>query len=135
MDEIQAAILRVGLGRLDDLTARRRQIVQRYRDAVQATPARMVSGATASFVGHLAVVRFEDRERAQRIFVSARIGTDIHYPIPDHRQAGLQAPVRSTSLVETERAVGEILTIPCFPELTDSEIERVCQALGQAAVA
>jgi dTDP-4-amino-4,6-dideoxygalactose transaminase len=38
-------------------------------------------------------------------------------------------------LTETERATGEILTVPCFPEMTDVEIDRVCVALGQAAAA
>jgi aminotransferase EvaB len=135
LDEVQAAILRLGLGRLDALTARRQHIVRRYRDTLRATSARMVSGSTPVFVGHLAVARFPARDRAREIIEAAGIATDIHYPIPDHRQPGLPAAVRATVLTETERATGEILTVPCFPEMTDVEIERVCVALGQAAVA
>jgi dTDP-4-amino-4,6-dideoxygalactose transaminase len=135
LDEVQAAILRVGLGRLDELTARRRGIVRRYREVLEETPARMVSGSTESFVAHLAVARFATRERARDVLSAAGIATDIHYPIPDHRQPGLPAPVRTTALAETDAAVGEILTIPCFAEMSESEVDRVCDALVHAAVA
>lgn len=135
LDEVQAVILRLGLGRLDALTARRQHIVQRYRDALRTTPAPMVSGSTSESVAHLAVARFAARDRAREIIEAAGIATDIHYPIPDHRQPGLPAAGRTTQLTETERATDEILTVPCFPEMTDVEIERVCVALGRAAVA
>lgn len=135
LDEIQAVILRVGLRHLDEMTRKRQAVVRRYRDAVAGGAARMVSGATPSFVAHLAVGRFRARDRAREILGAAGIATDIHYPIPDHRQPGLAAPVRTTSLVETDRAVAEILTIPCFPEMTDDEIDRVCDALRRASAA
>jgi aminotransferase EvaB len=135
LDEIQAAILRVGLGRLDEMTARRQGIVRRYREVLDETPARMVSGSTGSFVAHLAVARFAARERSRDVLSTAGIATDIHYPIPDHHQTGLPSPVRVTSLTETERAAGEIVTVPCFAEMTESEVDRVCNALAQAAVA
>lgn len=135
LDEVQAVILRHGLRRLDALTERRQHIVRRYRDALQPTPARMVSGSTAAFVAHLAVARFAARDRARETLHAAGIGTDIHYPIPDHRQPGLPAPGRTTMLAETEQAAGEVLSVPCFPEMTDVEIERVCDALARAAVA
>jgi dTDP-4-amino-4,6-dideoxygalactose transaminase len=135
LDEIQAAVLRVGLAHLDDLTAKRQTIVRRYRDVLEPTPAGMVSGSTDAFVGHLAVARFAARDRARVALHAARIATDIHYPVLDHRQRGLPRPVRDTLLPHTERAAGEILTIPCFPEMTGSEIDRVCVALAEAAVA
>ena len=91
----------------------------------------MVSGSTDSFVAHLAVARFASRERAREVLSAAEIATDIHYPIPDHRQPGLPPPARVTLLPETERAIGEILTVPCFAEMTDSEVDRVCDALAR----
>jgi dTDP-4-amino-4,6-dideoxygalactose transaminase len=135
LDEMQAAILRVGLPRLDEMTARRQDIVRRYHDVLADTPARMVSGATDSFVAHLAVARFPARERARASLTAAGIATDIHYPVPDHRQQGLASPTRITPLAETESASDEILTVPCFPEMTESEVGRVCDALARAAVA
>ncbi len=135
LDELQAAVLRVGIRHLDDLTAKRQAIVRRYRAALADTPARMVSGSTDPFVAHLAVARFAARDTARDALRAAGIATDIHYPIPDHRQPGLPPPIRITGLPETEAAAGEILTIPCFAEMTEREIDRVCVALGRAAVA
>ena len=53
------------------------------------------------------------------------IDTDIHYPVPDHLQAGLEPPVRATDLRECERAADEVLTLPCFQEMTSDEVEHV----------
>ncbi len=133
LDEIQAAILRNGLEAVDRMNARRRSIVQRYVEALHATATTMVSGTTPTFVAHLAVVRTVARDHLRDTLARAGIGTAIHYPIPDHRQPGLPEPTRVMDLATTERAVEEILTIPCFPEMTDAEVERVCDALRRAA--
>jgi dTDP-4-amino-4,6-dideoxygalactose transaminase len=58
------------------------------------------------------------------------IGTDVHYPVPDHRQGAWRAsPWAQVSLPETERACGEVLSLPCFPELTDDEVSTVIAAV------
>jgi dTDP-4-amino-4,6-dideoxygalactose transaminase len=131
LDELQASLLRIGLNGLDAMTRARRDIVGRYVAAMAAGEDRMVSGATPEFVAHLAVARFRDRERARTAFEAAEIATDIHYPVPDHRQAGLPSPLRVTDLTETNRAVDEVLTIPCFPEMREDEVDRVCSVLGE----
>ena len=133
LDEVQAAVLRIGLERLDDLTARRREIVARYRVAMSPSVGRMVSGATSSHVAHLAVARVNDRNALRQRLWGAGIATDVHYPIPDHLQPGLTNRHRTTSLTETEQAAGQILTVPCFPEMTESEVDRVCSALMGAS--
>jgi len=68
-----------------------------------------------------------------RAFLAARqIATDIHYPIPDHRQkAVIGMWAERDKLTETEASTDEILTIPCFPEMTDTEVERVANALAE----
>jgi dTDP-4-amino-4,6-dideoxygalactose transaminase len=131
LDEIQAAVLRAKLPRLDGWNARRREIVATYRRAARGRVA--VPDATkADYVGHLCVVRSQQRENL-RAHVEARgIQTDIHYPVPDHRQNAMRAHVAGQiALPETEAAVREVLTLPCFPELTADEIARVCSALDE----
>jgi dTDP-3-amino-2,3,6-trideoxy-4-keto-D-glucose/dTDP-3-amino-3,4,6-trideoxy-alpha-D-glucose/dTDP-2,6-dideoxy-D-kanosamine transaminase len=132
LDEIQAAVLRIGLHELDRLAARRQEIVRRYDRALIGTSAKAVSGASGSFVAHLAVIRSPERTQLRELLTAAGIQTDIHYPVPDHFQPGLPPPARETVLPETERAVEEILTLPCFPEMTEREIDRVCEALAGA---
>ena len=135
LDELQAAILRVGLPRLDAGNERRRAIVRHYSDAIAGTPVRLVTGSTPSSVAHLAVVRTGSRAMFQSALATAGIGSDVHYPIPDHQQPGLPRPSRDRALPETERAADEVLTVPCFAEMTDTEVERVGYALRDAAVA
>jgi aminotransferase EvaB len=133
LDEIQAALVRVGLGRLDELTTRRREIIGRYAAALPNSVGRMISGVTPSHVAHLAVIRVKGRDNVRRHLRLAGIATDIHYPKPDHFQPGLTGTARAISLPETEQAAQEVLTVPCFPEMTDAEVDRVCAALAAAA--
>lgn len=131
LDEIQAAVLRLGMRRVGDLNRARVAIIDRYARAVpDDAPVRLVTGAGCDTVAHLAVVRTSDRARLQAAFEAANVRTDVHYPTPDHRQVGLAEPVRRTALPETERATDEIVTIPCFPAMTEDEIGRVCRLLA-----
>jgi dTDP-4-amino-4,6-dideoxygalactose transaminase len=58
------------------------------------------------------------------------IGADVHYPVADYRQPAVEAAIGvSAGLPETDRAVSQILTIPCFPELTDNEADTVIAAI------
>jgi dTDP-3-amino-2,3,6-trideoxy-4-keto-D-glucose/dTDP-3-amino-3,4,6-trideoxy-alpha-D-glucose/dTDP-2,6-dideoxy-D-kanosamine transaminase len=130
LDEIQAAILRIGLRRVDELNERRRAIVRRYAEATRGSDVSPVTGAGCETVAHLAVVRCRERDEFRHFLGEAGIDTDVHYPIPDDHQPGLKPPARSTGLLETERATAEIVTLPCFPEMTDVEIDRVAAAIA-----
>ena len=131
LDELQAAVLRIGLREVDHLNERRRGIVERYASAVNGTAARMVTGASATSVAHLAVLRSADRDALRRMLGAEGIQTSVHYPLPDHRQPGLPRPRRRQPLPETERMAREILTLPCFPELTAAEVDRVATAVRE----
>jgi dTDP-4-amino-4,6-dideoxygalactose transaminase len=133
LDEIQAAILRIGLRRVEGFNERRREIVRRYNDTIRGSGIRLVTGAGTPTVAHLAVVRATDRVRVRAMFAAARVATDIHYPVPDHRQPGLSDPSRVMPLPETERAAEEILTIPCYPSMTEDAVAQVCTVLTEAS--
>ena len=57
------------------------------------------------------------------------VATDIHYPVVDHRQAPFAASYSDLELPNTEWAHRRIFSLPCFPELTEDEIDQVCDAL------
>lgn len=134
LDELQAAVLRVRLPHLSDWNARRRAIVARYAEVLAgAGDRRMVHGeatGSAAYVGHLAVMLTPHRDADRAALDAAGIRTDVHYPVPDHRQPVLAEACRDVSLPVTERAAEQILTLPCFAELTDAEIQRVCDVLA-----
>jgi dTDP-4-amino-4,6-dideoxygalactose transaminase len=89
-----------------------------------------VAGDGEAYVAHLAVLLAEDRERLRAALEDAGIGTGVHYPTADHRQPAWRSEHTGVSLPATEHAVDHVLTLPCFPELTEAEIDRVCEALG-----
>ena len=62
------------------------------------------------------------------------VATAIHFPIPDHRQpAWADIPWRAGSLEMTEYAAEHIVSLPCFAELTDAEVDYVCRAVQEAS--
>jgi dTDP-4-amino-4,6-dideoxygalactose transaminase len=132
LDELQAAVLRVKLPHLADWNARRRAIVSRYAEILGNGRRRMVHGDAAdspAYVGHLAVMTTPEREADRALFTEAGIRTDVHYPVPDHQQPVMAGATAGLRLHVTEAAAAEILTLPCFAEMTETEIERVCDVL------
>jgi len=129
LDEIQAAVLRRRLARLDAGNARRREIIAAYR-AAAGPGVRVLPAEGPGHVGHLAVVVCEDRDAVRAHLEEARVRTDVHYPVPDHRQPALAAAYADVRLPVTERAATQILSVPVFAELTDAEVRQVCDALA-----
>lgn len=132
LDEVQAAVLRARLPRLETWNARRREIVARYAEVLGDGARRMVHGDAAqslAYVGHLAVMSSPDRDADRAALAEAGVRTDVHYPLPDHRQPVLAGTADDVSLPVTEQAATETLTVPCFPQMTENEIERVCDVL------
>jgi aminotransferase EvaB len=127
MDEIQAAILRDRLPLLDSSNRRRREIARRYTASLGARQDLLLpSGGEADWVAHLYAVRCGRRDDLRRWLDSRGIRTDVHYPIPDFAQRSQQGlPVRCGELPVTLHAVSEVLSLPCFPEMEDPEVDAV----------
>ena len=123
LDELQAAVLRAKLPWLDGWNAARGAIAARYRAGLADLGVLLPSVADDGDVAHLFVVRHARRDDLRRALDAAGIGSDVHYPIPDHRQSVRAAP--APSLPETEAACAEVLTLPCFPGLTPDAVDRV----------
>jgi dTDP-3-amino-2,3,6-trideoxy-4-keto-D-glucose/dTDP-3-amino-3,4,6-trideoxy-alpha-D-glucose/dTDP-2,6-dideoxy-D-kanosamine transaminase len=129
MDELQAAFLLVELPHLAARNARRRSIAQRYAAALDPALGRMAVTEDEDYVAHLAVVVAADRAGLSATLDAAGIATDVHYPIPDHRQPVWDGRLADVCLPVTEDLAGRVLTLPCFPELGDDEVDRVCEVL------
>lgn len=125
LDELQAAFLRVKLAHLDAWNDRRREIHARYERS-DIVGARLVNASGPSYVGHLAALIADDRDAFRSRLAQHGVGTDIHYPVPDHLQ-----PVEdgTVSLPVTEWASQHVVSIPLFPELTEDEIASVVRSL------
>jgi dTDP-4-amino-4,6-dideoxygalactose transaminase len=135
LDELQAAILRVKLGYLDEWTQARRRNAERYNRllADAGVPVRTMKicdfGESAS---HLYVIRVDDKDRDPLISHMKAQGVDamVHYPVPVHLQdayAFLNLP--EGSYPEAESLAREIITLPLYPELSDEQASIVVEAI------
>jgi aminotransferase EvaB len=129
LDEMQAAVLRVKLPHLNGWNARRREIAFAYCRALANAGIDLPSHPCGSdYVAHLFVIRSPLRERIRRCLSAAGVATDVHYPVPDHLQESVRGvPFRLTPVPVTERCAGEVLTLPCFPEMNGGEVDEVAR--------
>lgn len=130
LDEMQAAILSVFLPNLDTMNQRRREIATHYSKSIRhpliKTP--LVHGE--EYVAHLYIIRSEYRESLRKHLEILNIGTDIHYPIPDYRQPVFGNRFLDFFLPNSEILAREVLTLPCYPEMTDEQVEQVVNSVN-----
>ena len=125
MSEIECAWLRIVLPTLAAGNERRRNIMARYR---QAAPHITWHADHPNHVFHLAVARVADRESFRAHMSTAGVTTGVHYPLALTQQPALVGLATSPCPV-AERWAAECVSLPCFPELTDDEVDEVCGAL------
>lgn len=129
MDELQAAILSARLPGLDAWNRERRAIWVQYREAA-GKHLNMVGRNDESFTAHLCVALSRDRAAWQDKLQKLEISTAIHYPVMDHEQPAMRGIVETpVPLNGAQELTKAIFTLPCFPGMTDDEIEYVCAAL------
>jgi dTDP-4-amino-4,6-dideoxygalactose transaminase len=132
LDEVQAAILRVKLAHLDTHNARRQAIAAAYDGALSGTPLRVPARRDeAGHVFHLYVVRALHRDGVQARLRTSGVATGVHYPSPVHLQPAYLGRVAlgPSRCRQSEAAAREVLSLPLYPELTDTQVEQVCAAL------
>ena len=129
LDELQAAVLRVKLKHLDGLNNERRKIAARYSDELNGVDLVLQNNFGEDYVAHLYVVRVNNREQLIKKLYNTGIATDIHYPIPDYKQNCLGEMFTEISLMQTEKCCEKVLSLPCFPEMSFEELNRVVQVL------
>jgi dTDP-3-amino-3,4,6-trideoxy-alpha-D-glucose transaminase len=130
LDEIQAALLRVKLRRLEEWNGRRRSRAEQYMELLVDCPGVVLPGATqgALPVWHQFVIRVEARDRIREHLGRLGIETLIHYPTPPHR-SGAYASDDFAPLPLTEELAGSVLSLPVSPQLTETECAQVCEAV------
>ena len=131
MDEVQAAILRVKLPRLDKDNARRLEIAHYYsthicHPAVQILP----FVGNNSHVYHVYAIKCRNRDRLREILAENGIETLIHYPIPVHRQEAYKE-YATLHLPVSDNWAEEELSLPISPVMTDEEVNQVVDCINQ----
>ncbi|HEY6943237.1 DegT/DnrJ/EryC1/StrS family aminotransferase [Dokdonella sp.] len=131
IDELQAALLRLKLPLVDGWNARRREIAARYVGGIRHPGIEVPPTTGADHVAHLYVVRSERRDDLRGHLARCGVGVDVHYPIPDHRQPVFDGRHATVSLPVAERLACTSLSLPCFAELDDEEVDFVIDACNR----
>jgi dTDP-4-amino-4,6-dideoxygalactose transaminase len=136
LDEIQAAILRVKLPHIDEWNEARRQAAKRYNELLKDVPGIVTpyEAPYARHVYHQYTIRVPDgmRDKMKQFLADQAIGTMVYYPVPVHK-----LPVYAGSnyrLPESEKAAGEVLSLPIWPKILDETQARVAKVLEATLV-
>ncbi len=134
-DEVQAAVLRVKLPRLDLDNARRREVARLYIGGIKNPMITLpeVPANEEEHVWHVFPIRCPERDALQKFLKEAGVQTQIHYPIAPHKQKAL-AGLEHGPLPLTQRIHEEELSLPMSPLLTDAEVRYVVDLINRFVV-
>ena len=130
---MQAAILSVKLKYLDEENNRRIEIAKYYCENIKnekmILPTRKHSDPL-SHVYHLFVIQTKDRDDLKEYLMENEIGSDIHYPIPPHKQLAYKE-WRNQSYPISENIHETVLSLPAGLHLSDGEVEKIVEVLNK----
>ncbi len=129
MSELEAAWLRLQLPSLAAGNRRRAEIARHYHSVA---PQLRWQTDHVDHVYHLCVARISDRDRARSQLADDGVGTAIQYPVAITQQPAYRE-LASTPCPNAEKWAAECMSVPCYPELTDAEVEMVGDALQRVA--
>jgi dTDP-4-amino-4,6-dideoxygalactose transaminase len=132
-NEIQGAIGRLQLKRLDGFNESRRRIALWYNDGLKGLPVITPQAeGWAEAVYHLYVIQTENRDRLAAFLREKGVQTGIHYPIPCHLQPAVRNALGPQPKLErTEKVVDKILSLPIYPEVEKEKVDFVCTTIGE----
>ncbi len=133
MEGIQGAVLGVKLKHLDEWTRERRRVARRYHELLAGTPLQLPKEAPwAESAYHLYVVRHPQRDALKKHLEENKVGCALHYPLPLHLQkCYANLGYKEGSFPVAEKAARECLSLPIYPEMTDSQIQRVASVIKE----
>ncbi len=136
LDEIQAAILRVKLPRLDAENLHRRKIAQRYLENIKTSAITLPEirkdiavDMNPNHVWHVFVVRHLYRDRFQKYLADHNIQTLIHYPIPPHKQKAYEN-WNAFSFPITEKISHDCLSLPISQVMDNDAVDCVIEQIN-----
>ena len=133
LDELQAAVLRVKLRKLDEFNAARRRVAQRYRERLAGAALELpAEDARGTHVYHQFTIRAERRDAIREALARQGIASSIFYPLPLHRQPAYAAANAGLALPVSEAVAKTVLSLPMHPLLDDAAVDRICQVLRSA---
>ncbi|BBA34588.1 aminotransferase [Methylocaldum marinum] len=133
LDEVQAAILRVKLKRIDDFNRNRRGVAQLYSELMADLPVTVpYEDGVGVHVYHQYTVLTDRRDTIMQALQQAGIACAVYYPVPLHRQKVFANDCSGLGLPVTEAIAESCLSLPIYPELQEAEIRRIVSIIRAA---
>jgi len=135
LDELQAAIVRVKLKKIDAFNESRRKNAERYRQGIERSDVILpVEKPDSIHVYHQFTLRSENRDILAERLKNNSIASAVYYPVPLHRQTVFSfLPSPGNELTISEQYAEQVLSLPMFPELTEAEIAKICDVINHAS--
>lgn len=130
LDEIQAAFLRIKLRSLNDITAHKRKLADIYHTRLKDDFIKPVRNPNHFDVFHIYNIRHEKRDAIRELLLKHEIKTEIHYPLPPHKQKAIAPFYAGKSFPVSEEIHKTTLSLPISFGHTADEIERVAEVLN-----
>jgi dTDP-4-amino-4,6-dideoxygalactose transaminase len=131
LDEIQAAILRKKLSFLDKDNQNRIRLARLYSEKLKKSRYKIPKERpNGTHIYHLYVIRDKKRNFLMKKLKENDIFAGIHYPVPIHAQEAYK--VDDTQLAVTEQIANEVLSLPMYPELRESQVDLITEVLIEA---
>lgn len=130
LDEIQAGFLSVKLPFLDAINAHKRKLASIYQEGLKADFIRPVIDADYKDVYHIYTVRHPERDQLRAYLLENDIKTEIHYPVPPHRQQALKGKINGSYPI-ADLIHQTTLSLPISYYHTEEEIEKVVSVMNE----
>ena len=133
LNPVQAVLLKIKLPRVKDVVRQRRERANRYVERLQGLELKLPQhGKRSSHVFNIFTIRTSARDEIAHAFQKEKIGYQIYYPKPLHKQPPYQAMhCRDEDFPESVRAASEVLSLPLYPELPLEQIDRICDVIQE----
>jgi len=132
MSEFQAAVLNVKMGHIEEWTEKRRLNAYRYNQRLGEIDSVIIPAVLdgVRHVYHLYVIRAKERDKLQAYLKENGIGTGLHYPFPLHLTGAYShLGYKKGDFPMAEKLADEILSLPMYAELTEEQIDYVCEKI------
>lgn len=134
LDDIQAAILRVKLKRIDQFTTGRRRVAHLYSSLLKDVATVPHEDGKGVHVYHQYTILSERRDQVMARLSEHQIASAVYYPIPLHKQEVFARDCAGTSLPVAESVASRCMSLPIYPEMPDESVRLVAEAVKEALV-
>lgn len=132
LDDIQAAILRVKLKRIDDFNANRRRVAHLYSELLKDVAVVPYEDCKGVHVYHQYTLLTDRRDHVMAKLSEKQIASAVYYPIPLHKQEVFAGACAQVSLPVAEEVASRCMSLPIYPEMTEDQVRTVASAVKDA---